>query len=168
VQRRTCSAALLAGVLSPPRAFGAGSTEGSGNVLRVASEAAETGFDPAQVGDLYSARVNAHIFESLYHYDLFALPVKVRPLTAASMPEVSSDFRVWTIPLQRGIFFSADPAFGARRRELVAQDYVYAIQRYFDPATKSPGLSGLQEEGIEGLQERRHTAVYIDSGEFAC
>ena len=33
--------------------------------LHVAFDAAETGFDPPQIGDLYSTRIAAHIFESL-------------------------------------------------------------------------------------------------------
>ena len=83
----------------------------SGNILRVPFPVAETGFDPSQVSDLYSRTVTAHIFEAPYRYDPLALPVKVLPLTAAALPEVSSDFRVWTIRLQRGIFFADDPAF---------------------------------------------------------
>ncbi len=150
---------LLAGALAPWRSGAAAPSPARGNILRVAFEAAETGFDPAQVSDLYSARVNAHIFEALYHYDLFAVPVKILPLTAAALPQVSADFRVWTVALRPGIYFADDPAFRGQRRELVAQDYVYALQRYFDPATKSPGLSSLLEEGIEGLSERRDEAL---------
>ncbi|MEO5697534.1 MAG: ABC transporter substrate-binding protein [Burkholderiaceae bacterium] len=159
IDRRTWSAAML-GALVVPASLRAQDHDGAGSsVLRVPFEAAETGFDPARIGDLYSARVTAHIFESPYRYDLLAMPVKVRLLTAAAMPEVSDDFRVWTIRLQPGIFFADDPAFKGRQRELVAQDYVYAIQRYFDPATRSPGYSGLEEEGIEGLDELRQAAL---------
>ena len=128
-------------------------------VLRYAMRVAETGFDPAQISDLYSARVTAHIFEAPYRYDLLAVPVKVRPLTAAALPEISEDFRVWTIRLQPGIFFADDPAFGGRPRELVAQDYVYAIKRMADPATKSPSVSTLEEEGLVGLDALRAAAI---------
>jgi len=159
VDRRACATALLSGWALPWGPLARAAAGEPGNVLRVASEAAETGFDPVQVSDLYSARVNAHIFEAPYRYDLFAVPVRARPLTAAELPQVSSDYRVWTVRLQRGIFFAQDPAFGGRRRELTAQDYVYTLLRYFDPATKSPGLSGLLDEGIEGLDERRDDAL---------
>jgi len=120
---------------------------------------AETGFDPAQTGDLYSATVIAHIFEALYRYDHLAMPVKVRPLTAAAMPEVSSDFRVWTVRVRPGIYFADDAAFKGRRRELVAQDYVYAIKRFFDPANRSPGYSSIAEEGLIGVDEVRARAL---------
>ena len=54
------------------------------------------------------------------------------------MPEVSDDFRTWTVRIQPGIYFADDPAFKGKRRELVAQDYVYAFQRVVDPANISP------------------------------
>ena len=156
-RRRWTAAALGAiGALALPAARAADAD--AANILRVALESPETGFDPAQVSDIYSLRVAAHIFEALYHYDPLALPVKPRPLTAAALPEVSDDFRVWTIRLQPGIFFADDPAFGGARRELVAQDYVYAFKRYFDPATKSPSLSMLEDIGIVGLGELRDAA----------
>ena len=164
IDRRAWSAAML-GAWALATAGRAAASEGAGaNILRVPFPAAETGFDPAQVGDIYSHTVNAHIFEAPYHYDLLAMPVKVRPLTAAALPEVSADFRVWTVRLQRGIYFADDAAFkgpdGRRtRRELVAQDYVYAIKRYFDPATRSPGYSGFEEDGIEGLDAVRAAAL---------
>jgi ABC-type transport system substrate-binding protein len=157
IDRRRWSAAMLATLALPARVPAAETVEG--NVLRVPMVAAETGFDPAQISDLYSRTVTAHIFEAPYHYDLLAMPVKVRPLTAAALPEVAEDFRTWTVRLRRGIYFADDPAFGGKPRELVAQDYVYAIQRYFDPATKSPGYSGLEEEGIVGLDAPRERAL---------
>jgi ABC-type transport system substrate-binding protein len=104
------------------------------NVLRILFEAAETGFDPAQVSDLYSNRVNAHIFEALLGYDPIAIPVRLVPLTAEAMPEVSADSTTWTLRLRRGIRFADDPAFNGQPRELVAADYVYSFKRIYDPA----------------------------------
>ncbi|MFT3818557.1 MAG: ABC transporter substrate-binding protein [Rubrivivax sp.] len=130
----------------------------SPKVLRIASES-ETGFDPARVGDVRSFRVTSHIFETLLRYDPLARPVKLRPLTAAAMPEPSADFRSWTVRLQPGIFFTDDPAFGGRPRELVAADYAYSIRRLADPATKSPGWSSIEQAGISGLAALRREAV---------
>jgi ABC-type transport system substrate-binding protein len=45
-----------------------------------------------------------------------------------------------------GIYFADDPAFGGKRRELTAQDYVYSIKRLMDPKYRSSLLS--QVEGI--------------------
>jgi len=163
IDRRTWSAAALGslGALALPSAARAAAPEagGGGNILRVPFEAAETGFDPAQVGDLYSSRVIAHIFESPYCYDLLARPVKVRLRTAAAMPETNADFTVWTIRLQPGIFFADDPAFAGQPRELVAQDYVYSFKRFADPAVKSPNWPTLEQTGLIGLAAAREAAL---------
>jgi ABC-type transport system substrate-binding protein len=128
-------------------------------VLRLAFPIAETGFDPAQISDLYSSTITGHIFESLLTYDYLARPVQLKPLTAAGMPEVSSDFTVYTVRLRPGIFFTPDPAFKGQARELVAADYVYSIKRIFDPRWKSPAQVSLAEEGIVGLQALRDQAL---------
>ncbi|QPF76134.1 bicyclomycin resistance protein [Roseateles sp. DAIF2] len=129
-------------------------------ILRYAFEIAETGFDPAQISDTYSRTITPHIFEALYAYDYLARPVKIRPLTAAALPEVSADHRVWTIRLRPGIFFAVDPAFKGRKRELVAEDYVYSLKRVADPANKSAaGWALLEEQGMLGLAELRRQAL---------
>ncbi len=128
-------------------------------VLRVAFNQAITGLDPAKISDLYSRTVTPHIFEGLYEYDHLARPFLIKPLTAAGMPEVSADFRQWTIRIQPGIFFADDPAFQGRRRELVAADYVYSLKRIMDPANKSPIGSVLQDIGVVGLNALRDEAV---------
>lgn len=128
-------------------------------VLRFAFPIAETGFDPAQIVDVYSRYVTAHIFESLLIYDYLARPVVVKPLTAEAMPDVSADFKVWTFRVKRGIYFQDDPAFKGKQRELVAQDFVYSMKRIFDPATKSSSYSSLAEYGILGVEELRSEAL---------
>jgi ABC-type transport system substrate-binding protein len=128
-------------------------------VLRYAFSVAETGFDPAQVNDLYSRIVTSHVFEAPYKYDYLARPCTVQPNTAVALPEVSDDFRTWTIRLRPGIFFDDDPAFKGQRRELVAQDYVYTWKRFFDPVNKSPSYSSFNEEGVIGVDELRQEAI---------
>ena len=51
-------------------------------ILRYAFPIAETGFDPAQVTDLYSRIVTHHVFDGLYSYDHLAQPFKIKPNTA--------------------------------------------------------------------------------------
>ena len=132
---------------------------GQTKVLRASFPVAETGFDPAQVSDLYSRTITPHIFESLYTYDALARPYKIEPLTATAMPDVSADFRTWTVHVKPGIYFADDPAFKGTKRELVAEDYVYALKRFFDPANKSPNYSTLKDEGILGLEELRQAGI---------
>jgi ABC-type transport system substrate-binding protein len=121
-------------------------------VFRYAFPIAETGFDPAQLSDLYSRIVTANIFDGLYGYDYLARPAKVQPVLADGMPQVSADFRTYTVKLRHGIFFADDPAFGGSKREVTAPDVVYTYKRIYDPANKSPSLSGLLEDGIVGLE----------------
>jgi peptide/nickel transport system substrate-binding protein len=128
-------------------------------VLRYAFEVAETSLDPAKVNDLYSKMLLPHMFEGLLAYDPLARPPKLRTLTAQALPEHSDDFRVWTIKVRPGIYFADDPAFKGQRRELVAQDYVFAIKRFADPANKSPSWGSLESEGIVGLAELRQQAL---------
>jgi ABC-type transport system substrate-binding protein len=128
-------------------------------VLRYAFRVAETGFDPAQVNDLYSRTVTPHIFEGLYGYDHLARPWKIEPLTADGMPEVSDDFRIWTVRIRPGIWFQDDPAFKGARRELTAADYVYSFKRFADPRFKSPTWTSLDQQGIVGLAALREAAL---------
>jgi ABC-type transport system substrate-binding protein len=128
-------------------------------VLRLLFSSPETSFDPARISDLYSRAVTTHIFEAPYAYDHLARPIRVRPLTAQGMPEVSSDFRTWTVRIKPGIFFADDPAFKGKKRELVAQDYVYAFQRVVDPANISPIATGTLDLKIRGLAAAREAAV---------
>jgi ABC-type transport system substrate-binding protein len=129
------------------------------HVLRYAFPVAETGFDPAKISDLYSRTITGQIFEALFFYDHLARPARVRPLTAAAAPEVSDDFKRYTFHLRPGIYFADDPAFKGARRELVAQDYVYSLQRFADPATKSSAWSEIEELGLLGLAEQRKRAL---------
>ena len=78
-------------------------------VLRLAFPVAETNFDPAQISDLYSNTITGHIFESLLTYDYLARPARLKPLTAQAMPEVSSDFKTYTVRIRPGIYFTPDP-----------------------------------------------------------
>ena len=127
-------------------------------VLRYAFEIAETGFDPAQISDIYSRIVTANVFDSLYGYDYLARPVKVKPNVAMGMPLISDDFRTYTVKIKPGIYFADDPAFGGKKRELTAADFVYSYKRFFDPKTKSPTYTDLDEEKLLGMAELRRDA----------
>jgi ABC-type transport system substrate-binding protein len=128
-------------------------------VLRYAFNAGETGFDPARIVDLYSRVITTHIFEALYTYDHLARPVRIKPLIADGMPEHSPDFRTWTVRLKKGIYFADDPAFGGQKREVTAQDFVYAIKRFADPANKSPVVAGVLDQKYIGLAALRDKAL---------
>jgi ABC-type transport system substrate-binding protein len=127
-------------------------------VLRYAFPIAETGFDPAQLSDLYSRIVTSNVFDALYSYDYLARPARIKPMLADGLPKISPDFRTYTVTLRHGIFFADDPAFGGRKREVTAQDVVYTFKRIYDPKSKSQLISGLEEEKILGLADLRKAA----------
>ena len=138
-------AALLLGGGSAARA-----AADPAKILHVALPRAETGFDPAQASEIYSSTVIAAIMEPLLTFDYLARPVKLAPLTAEALPAVSDAGRRYTFKLKKGIYFAADPAFKGKRRELVANDYVYAIKRLVDPRNRSPNAFYV-EHRIAGL-----------------
>ena len=128
-------------------------------VLRVTFAGSESGFDPAQISDVVSAAIVSSVFDAPLTYDYLARPVRLKPNTAAAMPEVNEDHTRFVFRLKPGIFFSDDPAFKGARRELVAADYVYSIKRYYDPQMRSPSLSQYQNAGLLGLSELRQKAL---------
>jgi peptide/nickel transport system substrate-binding protein len=107
-------------------------------ILRVTFQAAETGFDPVRVHDLYSGTVIEAIYDTLLTYDYLARPPKLVPNAAEAMPEISADARTYTIRIRKGIHFADDPVFKGAKRELTAHDYAYSIKRFLDPKYRSP------------------------------
>ena len=150
---------LLAAPLALGWPVGALAQNKARKVLRVAFSSAETTFDPARITDLYSRTVTSNIFEALYGWDQLARPVKSRPVLADGMPQASEDFRIWTIKVRRGVFFSDDPAFKGRPREVQAGDFAFAYKRVVDPANKSPASSTLLDLGFIGLAALRKQAL---------
>jgi ABC-type transport system substrate-binding protein len=145
-------AAVLAVVL-------AGTAAAQEKVLRYAFPSAETNFDPAQISDAYSGTVTNSIFEAPLEFEYLAKPARLRPATAASMPVVSDDHKRFTVRIKPGIFFADDPAFGGKKRELTAADYVYSIKRHYDPRWKSSSLSTFENAKLLGLSELRQRAI---------
>ena len=124
-------------------------------VLRYAFRIAETGFDPVQISDLYSRTITANIFDAPLQYEFLARPFRYRANTLVALPDVSADFKTFTLHIKPGIYFADDPAFGGKKRELVAADYVYSWKRHYDPRWKSPNLYILENAKLLGLSELR-------------
>src|SRR5688572_9495700 len=118
--------------------------------LRVTFQASESGFDPVRVSDYYSGTIISAIFDPLLTYDYLARPAKLVPNTAESLPMVTDDARTYTVKVTPGIYFTDDPVFKGRRRELTATDYAYSIRRFLDPRNRSP-YAFLFEGKVVGL-----------------
>ncbi|MFZ6758064.1 ABC transporter substrate-binding protein [Undibacterium sp. Ji50W] len=109
-------------------------------ILRVLVTTPESALDPAVASDVPSVSINENIFEPMLRYDYLARPLKLKPNTLKAMPEVTDEGKTYTLHLQQGIFFTPDPAFNGKPRELTADDYIYSIKRLYDPTVKSPWL----------------------------
>src|SRR5262250_3055063 len=122
--RRTATAAVLAAcvVLAPPAA-----AADAAKTLRVAFAIAETSFDPQFASDAASDGVIANVYEQMLDYDYLARPVKLVPRTLEAMPVVQDNGATYVFKLRKGIFFTPDPAFKGKPRELIAADQAYGI-----------------------------------------
>jgi ABC-type transport system substrate-binding protein len=133
-------------------------------VLRYAFEVAETSFDPQKISDLYSNIVNSAMFDTPLRYDQLARPAKMAPNTTDGMPEVSADYKTITVRIKPGTYFSDHEVFKGKKRELVAEDYVYSIKRLFDPKLSAPLLAEVEGYfvGSEEMMKRVRKANKMD------
>ncbi len=135
--------------------------EGSSRkVLRLSFPTPEASFDPTQTNsDFNSSVIIAHILEAPLGYDYLARPVQLITRTASRLPDISADGKTITVTLRPGIYFADDVAFKGRKRELVAQDYVYAIKRFYDPQYNSSDLYLFETAKLPGLAALREQAI---------
>ena len=142
----------LAPTVSPPTV--SAQTVVTPKVYRFSFPTEVTNFDPPYVSDLYSNTVNEAIFDRLLSYDYLARPVKLIPMAAETLPEVSDDGTIYTFRVKKNIVFADDPAFSSLNvpRELTADDFVYSFKRLLDPKVRSP-WAFLVEGKIIGLDD---------------
>ena len=133
-------------------------------VLRVAFPAPDDGFDTVKTSNFYSGNIADVIFERLLQYDYLANPVKLVPATAQSLPVIEKNGQVYTFKIKPGIYFTDDPAFKGKRRELVAEDYVYAVKRILDPKNHAPSFSFIDNKllGANALVEQANKTGKFD------
>ncbi len=136
-------------------------------MLRIAFPAPESTFDPPSTNsDFYSSTILSQILEAPLTYDYLARPVQLVPNTAEALPRIEEGGRRITLRIKPGIFFADDPAFKGSprlnaqgRRELTAEDYVYAIKRFYDPRYASSDLYLFEAAKLLGLSELRQQAL---------
>ena len=133
-------------------------------VIHTVFEASDDGFDMVRTQNYYSGWVADAIFETLLTYDYLARPSRLVPLTAKAMPVVTDHGKTYTFHLKKGIFFADDPAFKGQKRELIAQDYVYAIKRLMDPANRSPSANFVEGKivGLDALAAKAKKSGRFD------
>jgi len=135
-----------------------------GKVLHVAFATDISGLDPAGTQEVLANVIQNRIFDALYVWDYVARPYRFVPGVATGMPEISPDGRVWTIRIRPGIYFADDPAFGGRKRELTAGDFVYEWKRVVDPRVRSPNSDLLDHKlvGLDAAVERAKNSGRFD------
>ncbi|HEY0064828.1 MAG TPA: ABC transporter substrate-binding protein [Telluria sp.] len=110
-------------------------------VLHTYLSTSETGLDPAVASDIATLSLLENLFDPLLRYNYLARPLTLEGNTAAGLPQIEENGLRLTFKIKPGIYFTPDPAFGGKPRELIAADYVYSLTRLYDPALHSPWLS---------------------------
>jgi ABC-type transport system substrate-binding protein len=129
---------LLHAAATVPAQAAAPAAVGEGKVLHMFLSTSEAGLDPAVGSDLASLSLLENLFDPLLRYDYLARPLTLQGNTATALPTVEEGGRSYTFHIRPGIYFTPDPAFKGKPREVTAQDYVYSLTRLYDPALKSP------------------------------
>jgi ABC-type transport system substrate-binding protein len=128
--------ALLASACTTPRED-AGRDGARGGTLRVLSEDDIDGLDTAVIYTPVGAAIGRAYARSLYGYNLSGPPDKravAVPDIASGPAQVSADRRTYTFALRPGVRY-APPV----NREVAAQDFITAIERFYVKDTGSPG-----------------------------
>lgn len=135
---------------------------GGGKVFSYSMASAPTSLDPARASTVYANQMVQVLYDSLYVYKYLQRPYELKPRLAAAMPEVSDDGLTYTIRLKPGIRFADSEVFPeGLGREVIAEDFVYAMKRHFDPATRS-AATWLWQGRIAGLDEWKQAGADYD------
>jgi len=132
-------------------------------VVRMPFSAADDGFDLVRTTNHYSHWVGEAIYETLLTYDYLARPAKLVPGTAQTMPQILEGGKTYIFHIKKGIYFSSDPVFKGKQRELTAADYAYTIKRLLDPQNRSPAANFVEGK-IAGLDDL--AALAYKTGHF--
>ena len=144
MHRRSFLAAVAAGPAALLSGCGPGTHEAG--TLRLAYEGDFKSLDPAECFDAGTLQVMRILYGGLLDCDD---DLKLVPWLAAEMPEVSADRLSYTFTIRQGVRFS-------NGRELTADDFVYAIERIFEPDTNTVGTTFLHNlRGVEPFAAAR-------------
>lgn len=151
---------LLLSIFSLPPASAADMSK----TLHVLIKKSESGLDPATASDVNTLALIENIFDPLLRYDYLARPVQLKPNTLTAMPEIDRTGTVYTFHIRPGIYFTPDPAFQGKARELTAEDYVYSLKRLYDPTIKSPWRFVLEGKivGDDALKRSANSRHSVD------
>ncbi|MFT4661171.1 MAG: oligopeptide transport system substrate-binding protein [Patiriisocius sp.] len=104
---------------------------------------------PAHTADLYASRLISQLYEPLMVFD--ASQMKVVAGVAESF-EMSSDSKVYTFKIRKGIIFHDDDCFGGDGEELTAEDVKFTLDVACS-GMESNEISYLLKDRIEGAPD---------------
>ena len=139
------------------------------NTIHTYSIAKIKGLDPIFADDLYSGQEVGRVYEGLLQYHYLKRPYILIPHLAEILPEVSSDGKMLTFHLKKGVLFQDDPSFkatGGKGREMTAEDVVYSWKRLADPKLSSSGW-WIFDGKIIGLNEWRNASSKAGSTDYS-
>jgi ABC-type transport system substrate-binding protein len=119
-------------------------------ILRLSLENKIESLDPAKAFSDDSLLVSSQVLEPLYQYHYLKRPYEIQPLLAEGLPQISKDGTVIKIKIKRNVYYHPHVAFGQKRRELKADDFVIQFKRLALKSLLSPG-KGLFSELIVGF-----------------
>src|SRR5262245_57538886 len=122
------AAAFVAATLVSLPALCAPAKGGAANLAMIAEPQT---LDPmASTADL-TGTIMQHVYEPLYTFDA---DWKIAPMLAESMPTVSKDGLVYTIPLRKGVKFH-------NGKEMTADDVIASLKRWMDMAPRGKAVA---------------------------
>src|SRR5690242_13975045 len=137
-------AAAVAIVLAAGSAFAAPPKGGAANLAMIGEPQT---LDPmASTADLVST-IMQHIYEPLYTFDA---NWNVAPMLAESMPAISKDGLVYTIPLRKGVKFH-------NGKEMTSDDVVASLKRWLDTAPRGKAVA----KEIKSLEAKGPNSIVI-------
>ncbi|MFG1482214.1 ABC transporter substrate-binding protein [Halobacteriovorax sp. HFRX-2_2] len=99
------------------------------NTLRFPLTESISTIDPVNAYDSVSMSVIYQGYEQLFEYHYLRKPLKLVPLLAEEMPQVSDDGLTYTIKVKEGVQYHDHPAFNGQPRYVEAQDFINQIKR---------------------------------------
>jgi len=117
--------------------------------LRIGHENDIATLDPVMIGDIFTFRVAAQIFEGLLELDAENRAV---PALAASW-EASPQFDRWTFTIRDDVMFHESDVFGqARTRKVTARDVAFSFERSLAPTSIAAFVLGDIVDGVKEYQ----------------
>lgn len=99
------------------------------NTLRFPLTESISTIDPVNAYDSVSMSVVYQGYEQLYEYHYLRKPLKLVPLLAEDMPQVSEDGLTYTIKIKENIQYHDHPSFNGQPRFVKAVDFINQIKR---------------------------------------